>query len=244
MLSLARHEGRLDGRADRALRGGGRAKSRWSASTCSRRSAASTCRASSGAASAAIENVIAIKIAPFNRYRTLDVVQRRGRRARRGPRHALHRQRRPHRARPGERRSRCMRGREEVRGAHQGRPARPLERLDEIRPSSCSSASRLQSATADRDRPAGARRARSPTATARSSTSRTISPAASPAATRCCGGRGCSRAPGASIPQESAARRGRSEEIDRVYAAYPRDERRRLLSERIWRNWLAVEVGH
>jgi dihydrodipicolinate synthase/N-acetylneuraminate lyase len=37
---------------------------------------------------AAIDNVIAIKIAPFNRYRTLDVL--RGRRAR--PRYAVHRQ--------------------------------------------------------------------------------------------------------------------------------------------------------
>ena len=41
---------------------------------------------------AEIEDVVAIKIAPFNRYRTLDVVRRRGRR-RTGARHrAVHRQ--------------------------------------------------------------------------------------------------------------------------------------------------------
>ena len=38
---------------------------------------------------AEIENVVAIKIAPFNRYQTLDVVQRRDRRRSRGHR-ALH----------------------------------------------------------------------------------------------------------------------------------------------------------
>ncbi len=47
---------------------------------------------------AAIENVVAIKIAPFNRYRTLDVVRGGGGGARRGARGALYRQRRPHRA--------------------------------------------------------------------------------------------------------------------------------------------------
>jgi hypothetical protein len=51
---------------------------------------------------ASIENVVAIKIAPFNRYRTLDVGARRGRGRGPGPHHALHRQRRSHRARPGD----------------------------------------------------------------------------------------------------------------------------------------------
>ena len=49
---------------------------------------------------AAIDNVVAIKMAPFNRYRTLDVIRGVVEAARRGARHALHRQRRPHRARP------------------------------------------------------------------------------------------------------------------------------------------------
>ena len=39
-------------------------------------------------------------MAPFNRYRTLDVVRGVVAARRRGPRHAVHRQRRPHRARP------------------------------------------------------------------------------------------------------------------------------------------------
>jgi len=52
------------------------------------------------AAVAAIDNVIAIKMAPFNRYRTLDVAARGLRRGRAGPGDALYRQRRPHPARP------------------------------------------------------------------------------------------------------------------------------------------------
>ena len=52
-----------------------RAKSRWSASISSPPSAASCCRSSFWRRFAAIENVVAIKIAPFNRYRTLDVVR-------------------------------------------------------------------------------------------------------------------------------------------------------------------------
>ena len=55
--------------------------------------------------SAAIDNVVAIKVAPFNRYRTLDVVRGVVRGRRRGARRALHRQRRPHRARSCHRRS-------------------------------------------------------------------------------------------------------------------------------------------
>ena len=56
---------------------------------------------------AAIENVVAIKIAPFNRYRTLDVDARRGRGRRGRSHHALHRQRRSHRARSGDALRRC-----------------------------------------------------------------------------------------------------------------------------------------
>ena len=48
---------------------------------------------------AAIDNVVAIKVAPFNRYRTLDVAFGIVAGPGRGPHHALHRQRRPHRGR-------------------------------------------------------------------------------------------------------------------------------------------------
>ena len=41
---------------------------------------------------AAIENVVAIKIAPFNRYRTLDVIRGVVEAGAAGPHHALHRQ--------------------------------------------------------------------------------------------------------------------------------------------------------
>ena len=51
LLSLAAHQGRERGRADRACARRSRAKSRWSASTCSPPSAASCCRSRSGAAS-------------------------------------------------------------------------------------------------------------------------------------------------------------------------------------------------
>ncbi len=57
---------------------------------------------------AAIDNVVAIKVAPFNRYGTLDVAFGVASGGRGGSRHALHRQRRPHRLRP----------RHAVRGPH------------------------------------------------------------------------------------------------------------------------------
>ena len=49
--------------------------SRWSASTSSRPSAAAPARYAFWRRFAEIEDVVAIKIAPFNRYRTLDVVR-------------------------------------------------------------------------------------------------------------------------------------------------------------------------
>jgi len=90
---------------------------------------------------AAIDNVIAIKIAPFNRYRTLDVlvIGRYGRQVRSGS----SKDARPHAIRI---------------------PCRPI----------CWRSMRA-----------------SPIATARSSTSPTISTAASPAVTKFCGGRAC-----------------------------------------------------
>ena len=78
---------------------------------------------------AAIANVVAIKVAPFNRYRTIDVVRGLVAAARRGADRALHRQRRPHRPRPGH----AFRGdarRRRGDGALSRRPARPLVGLD------------------------------------------------------------------------------------------------------------------
>ena len=137
---------------------------------------------------AAIDNVIAIKIAPFNRYRTLDVLRGVVRRRRARPRRALYRQRRPHPARSHA----------AVRPARQGRhhpclfprrPARPLVGMDRDAPSSSSRCAGPRAART-RCRPICWRSMpASPTATARSSTSPTIFTAASPAATRSCGGR-------------------------------------------------------
>ena len=164
---------------------------------------------------AAIDNVVAIKMAPFNRYRTLDVDPRRRRGA--APRTAS-------RSTPATTTTSCstccspfevQRGDEHGHRAHPGRPARPLERLD---------ARRRRDARADPRGGGGRRRSTptcwrwipaSPTATAPSSTSPTISPAASRAATRCCAARGCCRASGASIPNETLSP-GQAEEIDRV----------------------------
>ena len=72
----------------------------------------------------------------------------------------------------------------------------------------------------DRRRAACARAPHSPTRTPRSSTPRTDSPAAFPASTKCCAARDCSPAPGASIPHETLSP-GQAEEIDRVCRAHP-----------------------
>ena len=109
---------------------------RCSASTCSRRWAA----ASLGygfwrALRSRSRRVVAIKVAPFNRYQTLDVVRAL---ARVGPRRrgrALHRQRRRDRRRPADRlRPRAARSARPLRR----RPARPVGRLDAAGRSSCS----------------------------------------------------------------------------------------------------------
>ena len=70
-----RHEGRERGRADRACRDdrAGNSAGRVLPAAGGRRHRAAGRR--SGAASRRIDNVVAIKIAPFNRYRTLDVVR-------------------------------------------------------------------------------------------------------------------------------------------------------------------------
>ena len=167
----------------------------------------------------------AIKIAPFNRYQTLDVVRAV---AEAGPRRhrALHGQRRPHRARPRDalphRRSRGARSSGESSAGcwATGRSGRS-------RRCACS-ASAAPLATRRRGRLATLLRGatRSPTRTRRSSTRRTASPAASPACTRCCGGRGCWRAPGASTRTKTCrpARPRRSTGCTRAYPHLNDDE--------------------
>ena len=163
---------------------------------------------------AAIDNVIAIKIAPFNRYRTLDVL--------RGvvaagalDRVALYTGNDDHilldLTLPFDLRDSGV----TTRGLFPRRPARPLVGVDRERRSSNSRGAGPR-ATRTPCRPICWRSMpASPIATARSSTSPTISTAASPAATKSCGGRDCSRASGASIPHEGLSP-GQMQEIDRV----------------------------
>ena len=110
-----------------------------------RRSAAFALSRGFWARFAAIDNVVAIKVAPFNRYRTLDVAFGVAAAGRRGAHHALHRQRRPHRRRPRDAAAWCAPADREVDAALQGRAARPLERLDERRGRRCSSGSMARS---------------------------------------------------------------------------------------------------
>ena len=114
--------------------------SRSSASTCSRRSAAGRSSYAFWRRFAEIPNVVAIKIAPFNRYQTLDVVRAVADAGRDDialytgnddnivarPGHAV-----PLRAPDGA-----------GRAPHRRRPARPLGGLDASAPSSCSPSAR------------------------------------------------------------------------------------------------------
>ena len=145
---------------------------------------------------AEIEGVVAIKIAPFNRYQTLDVVRAVAEAGRddialyTGNDDAIvHDLVTPYRietaARPG-------------RAADRRRPARPLVGLDEpgrraARGVPGRGALREPSRRSSSARPSG-----SPTPTPPSSTPPTTSPAASPACTRSSAARGCSRGRGAS----------------------------------------------
>ena len=137
---------------------------------------------------AEIDNVIAIKIAPFNRYRTLDVL--RGVAAAGAlDRVALYTGNDDHilldLTLPFDLRDKGV----TTRDLFPRRPARPLVGVDREPRSSSSRCARPRATrtpcrpTCSRSMPA------SPIATARSSTSPTISTAASPAATKCCGGR-------------------------------------------------------
>ena len=147
---------------------------------------------------AEIEEVVAIKIAPFNRYRTFDVIRgvvaARAERAR----HPLYRQRR--RDRPGSGRAlHHPPGRRNRECAHQGRPARPLERLDPARRRASRAHPPGGRKRPDRHRAACAGQCHHRLQQRVSSIPRTISAAASPAATRCCAGKACSRGSGALI---------------------------------------------
>ena len=149
-----------------------------------------------------IENVIAIKIAPFNRYRTLDVAKGLVA-AHAEERVTLYTGNDDHIVLDLLVPLAVRRGKEEVRVRIKGGllghwsvwTKRAVELLEKIK--------NLKTI-----RKFSPWIRKSPTPTARSSMSRTISPAASRAATRCCDARACSRVPGASI-QRKFSRRGR-----------------------------------
>ncbi len=138
---------------------------------------------------AEIDNVVAIKIAPFNRYRTLDVL--RGVAAAGAlDRITLYTGNDDHivldLTLPFD-----LRDKGATRAPIPRRPARPLVGVDAERDRAvraCKAARIKPSVPAD----LLALMPASPIATAPSSTSPTISTAASPAATRCCGARVCS----------------------------------------------------
>ena len=147
---------------------------------------------------AAIEQVVAIKVAPFNRYRTLDVV-RGVVEAGAEERVLLYTGNDDHIVLDLVTPFVAMRGGRPVTRALSRRAARALVGVDVEGASNCSSAARRRSPQAARSMPNCSRStAGSPTATAPSSMSPTTSAAASPAATRCCAARVCSRASGAS----------------------------------------------
>ena len=187
---------------------------RWSASICRRRSAASRCRWSSGGA------LPRSRTSWRSRSRRSTVTRRSTSCtawSRREPRSGS-------RSTPATTITSCSISRCPSRatrrrggaGAHQRRAARPLERVDAQRGRQLRAIQARRRARRRIERSCWRSMRASPTATARSSTSRTISLAASPAATRCCAGRGCSKAPGA-WTRTRRCRPGRPQEIDRVY---------------------------
>ena len=140
---------------------------------------------------AAIDNVVAIKVAPFNRYRTLDVI--------RGvvaagaeERVTLYTGNDDHIVLDLRHAFAVMRDGEPVTRPLRRRPARPLVGVDAL---AVQLLERCQAAARSRRAPSAPSCSRStaasPTATAPSSTSPTTSTAASPAATRCCAGKAC-----------------------------------------------------
>ena len=151
---------------------------------------------------AAIPNVVAIKVAPFNRYRTLDVM-RGVVEAGAEDRVTLYTGNDDHIVLDLVTPFTVMREGAPGDAALPRRPARPLVGLDARGAFACSNAVTPRTAASPmscwRSMPA------SPTATPPSSTSPTTSTAASPAATRCCAARACSTASGASIRTRASA---------------------------------------
>ena len=134
-------EGRVGRRAGRALRGGGRARFRWSASTCRPRSAASRCRRSSGAASPRSTTSSPSRSRPSTataRSTWCAAWSRRGAEER----VTLYTGNDDHIVLDLLVPFAVKRGDDEVQRAHPRRAARPLERVDADARSSCSSASR------------------------------------------------------------------------------------------------------
>ena len=197
---------------------------RSSDSICSRPSADACFATSSGAASRRFRQVVAIKIAPFNRYQTLDVLRAVADSGRTDI--ALYTgQRRPDRARSAHAASPARRQR--ARAAHRGRAARPVGGVDASRRRDARGDARRARGPLDR-RQAGSRAPRrSPTRTARSSMCATPSRDASRACTRFCAGSGCIAGIWCLDPNEGLSP-GQLEEIDRVHARAPRAHRRRV----------------
>ena len=102
LLSLAALPDGIGRRTAGALPRGRRRRSRSADSISSRRWAAACCPTSSGASSAAFRPWWPIKVAPFNRYQTLDVVRAVADSGRAARNRALYGERRQHHRRPGD----------------------------------------------------------------------------------------------------------------------------------------------
>ena len=105
------------------------------------------------------------------------------------------------------------------------RAARPLGRLDARRGGAARRVPGGSACGPSRRRCCSAA-SKSPTPTPRSSTPPTALPAALPASTKCCGGRGSSST--RCLDAHEVLSPGQADEIDRVYRAYPHLARRRL----------------
>ena len=141
-----------------------------------------------------IPAVAAIKVAPFNRYQTLDVVRAVADSGRARRDRALHGQRRQHHPRPADGVSRVG------QRLLPRRTAGAVGGVDAARGGAGGGDPRVpRRGRRGHERRSWPARPRSPTRTARCSTCATASPAASRACTRSCGGRACWRGAGASI---------------------------------------------